>query len=211
MLALLALLSAPQAPPSNTAVLVRAALPAAVLEVGALGHFTVHFELAPGWGVPANPLREDTSPGLFLQLAPPPELELSGPSATRLDELLRSAFLDLPFERVVAQGDTAIEFRVLRPLPEGARLAFNALIYVRADGAGAATRLVRLRFELPLRPGAEARSVSSADSSWGRADVLRIGQRAEPFELPTALGTTRALGSLLDRSFLVVTTQRSCL
>ena len=48
MLALLALVSAPQAPPSNTAVLVRAALPAAVLEVGALGHFTVHFELAPG-------------------------------------------------------------------------------------------------------------------------------------------------------------------
>src|SRR5262249_23437884 len=161
--------------------------------------------LAAGWSVAPNPLLPGTEPRLFVQLAPPPELELTGPSATTLPELLRARFLDLPFERVLPPGDSALEFRVLRAPPDDARFAFNALAYVRpSDAPAARTRLVRLRFELALAPGAEAVSVPNTDSRWGRGDALRLGERAPAFELPTASGTPLTLAAELDHPFLVL-------
>lgn len=105
---------------------VSAELAAGALVAGATSELRIHFELAAGWSVAPNPLLAATEPRLFVQLAPPPELELTGPSATTLFELLRARFLDLPFERVLPLGDSALEFRVLRvPAAEGATLDLN--------------------------------------------------------------------------------------
>jgi hypothetical protein len=194
----------------NDGVIVGAELRRSALEPGRTGALALRFELADGWTAEPNPLLAQARPMLFIQLAPPAGIAFSGPTASELPELLGSAFLDLPHERVVAPGETEIEFVVRARPPADARLAFNALIYVRAPGAGARAVLVRKRFELRLSPGAVATEVASTESGWGGGDALRLGERLDPFALPGVSGTL-ALAELQDGPFLVLTTQRSCL
>ena len=62
---------------------------------------------------------------------------------------------------------------------------------------------------LPLEPGATATEGSANESDWGKGDFLKIGDKAEPFELPRADGSTLSLGEYLGKKNVIVTTYRA--
>ena len=80
----------------------------------------------------------------------------------------------------------------------------------REDGTEGELVFVRRRVDVPLTPGAKVESATeSRRSNWGVNGTLQIGDKAEPFELPRADGTTLALADRLGTAPLIVTTHRA--
>lgn len=209
ILALLSSLSFQDSVPPVLSFHVRSELPVPGSETGTLW---ASFELAAGWTTVPNPLLPPSSARAMLQIAVPPGVRLLGDHAESLPELLRSVFLDLPYERLLSPEPTSIEFRILDGLAEEAAFEFNVLAYVTSkSGDSALPRFLRKRYRLSLKPDAVPVEVSAATSTWGPGTALQLGEESPTFELPSADGTLRSLEEFLGAGPVVLATYRSCL
>ena len=191
---------------------VTASLSRAALLPGVEHHLVVSFRLAEEWSARGLPLIGSVAPQPLLQLDVPRGVELTGPRADTPDEILRAAYVDLPYERVLYEAQTRIEFRVTAELEPDTTIEFNVLLYVLPPGEGRA-RAIRQRYRLPLEPGARAVRVPATASGWGRGSRLQLGDRLPDLRLPRVFGPECALAELTggEKRSLVVMTYHSCL
>ena len=173
------------------------------LGVGESYEIVVDLKVADGWSV-----ADAGMPGALLQVDVPPCAALSGEVLTEYRDLAKHEFLRAPFERMIQPGEARVGF-LLNERPNTAdRFAFNVLAYVNRDG-GEESWLVRQRFELPIRAGAEAAATDASVSNWMGDDTLQLGDKVEPFELPKPDGTMVRLADVLGKKNVVITTYRA--
>ncbi len=190
--------------PQDDAVRFGASIAAGELEVGQSGEIRVAVDWpaslsASGAGLPAP----------ILQLQVPDCVRLTEQHLTEYRDLARNEFLEQPYERLLQENAATIPFELIAEPAEGDTIGLVLIAYVSGPD-GSAKRFVRERIELPVRGGAKSRDGDDADSHWGPADArLQIGDEATPVTLPRADGTELALGDLLGKQNLVVTTYRA--
>ena len=163
----------------------------------------LEYRLDEGWTVDQAGL-----PGAILQIEAPAAVTLEGKVLTDPRELARNEFLIAPFERLIQPGQTTINLTLTQAPGDADRIALNVISYLRHQDTKPIFR--RQRFELGLTANAEAQPVLATRSDWGGPHGgLDIGNRATPFELPRADGTTVALESYRGRRNVLVTTYRA--
>lgn len=147
-------------------------------------------------------------PAPFLQIDVPPSVKLTGKVLETYKELSKNEFLQAPYERLLKKLPARIGFQLVAPPKPDETIGLNVIAYI--EGPEGERTFLRRRLELPLAPGATAVPGDANDSSWGKdEELLQIGDRAAPFELPRADGTLVALESLLGEKNLIVTTYRA--
>ncbi len=149
------------------------------------------------------------APAPFLQIDVPPSVKLTGRYVETYRDLARNEFLQEPYERLLADEETAIPFELVAAPAADERIAFSVIAYVSAENEEDAYFL-RRRFELPVKGLADAVEVASTTSSWGTDEaLLQIGDKAAPFTLPLADGTKLDLAEHLGKKNVIVTTYRA--
>jgi hypothetical protein len=147
-------------------------------------------------------------PRPILQIDVPASVELEGKSLTEYRELSRNEFLQSPFERLLDGPRQTIPFKLASAPGADERISLNVLAYV-TDKPGEDAWFARRRLELPLKAGAVATPAATEKSDWGREKLLQIGDKAEPFELPRADGSSVSLAEHLGKKNIVVVTYRA--
>lgn len=174
------------------------------VEAGVRGSdIVLDIEYADGWtgskaGIPAP----------ILQIDAPPSVKLNGKVLTKYRDLARNEFLHEPFERLIKTTPARIGFTIDGDPNPNQPIGLNVLIYVRGDTETSAS-FVRRRLELSPKLGSVAKVVPASTSAWGRDGGLQIGDKAEPFSLPRADGSTVSLGDYLGQKNILVTTYRA--
>lgn len=143
----------------------------------------------------------------LLQIKVPRSAELTGQVLKSRQELMRNEFLMAPYERVLEEKSTKVEFKLRREPKDDEAFFLNVIGYV-GDGEGDA-RFIRHRLRLPLKGGATGEPADAADSSWDVDDYLDIGDKAPNFTLPTADGEKVKLSDYRGDKNVVVTTYRA--
>lgn len=165
---------------------------------------TLKVELADGWTIPRGKVSQP-----IVQLWMPESADLDGPRPTSPSELAQSENLRVPFERQVELGEeTEISFSMFEDAAADDAIRINVLAYA-TTGGDEAMRLLRARFELPLRTGATARPIAPLPATWGEGEEYEPGDLVEGFALPRADGTMVDLEAALGRSKVVITTYRA--
>ena len=182
---------------------VTASITAEKLKVGRTYEIVV--EAVPGKGLSAS---SAGLPAPILQLQPPRSVKLVGKTLKKYKDLAANEFLRAPFERMLSESPTHVEFKLRRKPREGDEFHLNVLAYVSSK-SGEDAVFVRRRLVLALAPGASATVISSNSSDWGQKDFLQLGDKAATFKLPRADGTEVALEQYLGKSNVIVTTYRA--
>lgn len=149
----------------------------------------------------------------LLLLDVPPSLELLGevPQPLQTPGDFQLAFLAYPYGRRLFRSDETVRCRVVaEPGPEE-RLGLNLVAYTGELGTDSReeSRFVRLRAELPLKPGARAEAKPSRKSRWGPPGLVQIGDEAPDFDLPMADGERLRLSSFRgEQSVLLIVYRR---
>lgn len=107
---------------------------------------------------------------------------------TRVD--YQNHYLGFPWARSVLASELAIPLRI----DDGAtgRIGLNVTTYLDGDAPEDAV-FVRRRLELAVRDGAEAEVVDAVRTTWGRDDLVHVGDRAPDFDLPSGDGEALVL------------------
>jgi len=182
---------------------VSARIEADSLNVGEEYDVLIDVKMKDGWSASASGL-----PSAILQIKVPRSVKLAGKVLETQRELAKNEYLRMPFERLIKENPTRVKFKLLRKPKKKDRLRFNVLAYVHSPD-GNDDGFVRRRFKLKVKPGAEATSISAKHSSWGRGKELQLGDKAVPFKLQRADGSTASLKSYLGKKNVVVTTYRA--
>jgi len=135
-------------------------------------------------------------PAPLLQIEVPESVKLLGKELESYGELKRNEFLQEPYERLLSEVPARVGFEVRRAPKTDDVIGLNILAYVGSESDEDAY-FVRRRLALKVAGGAEAESVLADNSSWGREDLLQIGQKADLFTLPKAGGESVALADLV--------------
>ena len=189
--------------PANEAVSISAKLDAENLPVGGPYEILVEFKLADGWSA-----SEAGMPHPILQILVPESAKLEGEALRSQKELSGNEFLRAPYERLIDEQPTRVEFRLTKEPESGESFEFNVLAYVsRSDEDD--SWFVRRRLALPLAPGAESKEASSDPSDWGKTKLLQLGDKAASFILPRADGSKVKLRDYRGKKNVVVTTYRA--
>jgi len=147
-------------------------------------------------------------PAPLLQIEVPACAQLEGEVLDTHEALKKNGFLQAPYERLIEDTPATIAFK-LKSAPESDDAFYlNVIAYAARDDPESAI-FERQRLKLPLRDGARAESVDSTNSEWGVADVLQIGERADPFTLPSADGESVSLSDFAGKKNVIVTTYRA--
>lgn len=173
------------------------------LEVGTSGAIVVEWSVKEEFS--------DSKAGMpapIVQVDVPDSVRLKGKVLTDRKELRQNEFLQAPFERLLDNNPLKISFKIEKVPSDGDRIAINVIGYVAADDQSDSW-FIRRRIEMPVAPAATGVAVDPTNSHWGQEDLLRIGDKAAPFELPRADGTKVALGTYLGDQNVIVTTYRA--
>ena len=190
-------------PPAADLIDISIRMPDGELSVGETHAFIIEYKFGEGYSASAGGI-----PAPIVQIQPAPSMELAGKVLTEHRELARNEYLKAPFERLLTESPTSIEFALTKKPSDDERVEINFITYA-AENEGGNCWLVRKRFSLPLAAGSEATEGSAENSGWNKDKTLQIGDKATPFELPRADGSTVSLGGLLRQQAVVVTTYRA--
>ncbi|MEQ8767008.1 MAG: hypothetical protein RL885_24050 [Planctomycetota bacterium] len=146
-----------------------------------------------------------TSP--VLQIGVPDGVTLEG-EVLEGRALMRNGFFQAPYERLLERGSETVAFVVGADVAADAALYFNVVAYVTQDPEKNAW-FVRHRYRLPLKPESRSEKVEIGEASWSGREGLRIGEKAKPFVLPSADGSTVDLSDHLGERPVIVTTYRA--
>ncbi len=183
---------------------VSATLDAKSFVVGQAYEIQLTVSVAEGWSASAAGI-----PKPILQIDVPKSVQLSGKVLSDHRELSRNEFLRAPYERLIEVGSSVVEFTLTSEPSADDRIGLNIIAYVR-QGKDEDAFFVRKRLELPVEPGATAQSDDSSTSTWGgEGSGLQIGDRAKPFALPRADGSTVTLDDYLGKTNIILTTYRA--
>ncbi len=183
---------------------VSATLDAKSFVVGQAYEIQLTVSVAEGWSASAAGI-----PKPILQIDVPKSVQLSGKVLSDHRELSRNEFLRAPYERLIEVGSSVVEFTLTSEPSADDRIGLNIIAYVR-QGEDEDAFFVRKRLELPVEPGATAQSGDSSTSTWGgEGSGLQIGDRAKPFALPRADGSTVTLDDYLGKTNIILTTYRA--
>lgn len=193
------------AEPPGAAIWIEGAIaPGANLDEGAELEIGFVLEIPEEWSA-----SEAGLPQPILQIQVPESVRLEGRYLTEFRQLARNEFLEEPYERAIDPGEMTIPISMLGAPTEGEPIALNVIAYV-SSGAETESYFIRRRIELPLEPGATARSAEQASiSNWGVNGTLEIGDRAAAYDLPRASGEIAPMSEALGESNLIVTTYRA--
>ncbi len=183
---------------------VSATLGAKSLVVGQAYEIQLRVSVAEGWSASTAGI-----PKPILQINVPKSVHLSGKVLSDHRELSRNEFLQAPYERLIEVGSNVVEFTLTTEPGADDRIGLNIITYVR-QGEDENAFFVRKRLELPLQPEATAQGGDSSNSNWGgEGSGLQIGDRAKPFALPRADGSTVTLDDYLGKTNIILTTYRA--
>lgn len=192
---------AQQSPP----VTLRASVPQSV-RAGDKLDVLVEVLVGQGWSVGAAGIPEPV-----LQIGVPEGVTLDGKVLSEREQA-RNEWLFSPYERTIRPGESTITLIIDRDsLATSPTLAINLIAYARKSGEENAV-FVRRRVELPLVAGTTMSSDQVASrSNWGPPgfDSLNIGDKAQDFTLPRGNASTLALGDVLGKGDVIVTTYRA--
>jgi hypothetical protein len=175
------------------------------LDVGSESAFLVELRLPPELTA-----SKAGAPAPFLQLDVPPSVRLVGRHLTTYEELANNEFVMEPYERLLRDERTPVPFEIVSAPSEDETIGINVVAYVRPQARGGSPFFLRRRFELPLRPTAEAVEVAPTTSRWGPdRELLQLGDRMGELTLPDAGGAEISLGDYLGDGYLIVTTYRA--
>ncbi|MFT5687696.1 MAG: hypothetical protein ACI8PQ_000526 [Planctomycetota bacterium] len=187
---------------------VAAWLEADELTVG--GNYSIQIELGLPEGVD---IEAGGLPEALLQIDCPASIKLAGPYFDTLALQARNEHLMMPYERQFKGTRVAVEFELLSAPAAGDSIGLIVVGY--ADPGKEAAEDVnpfffRRRFELTLAPNAEATHGDDENSNWGRDEtLLQIGSKVGDVTVPNLEGGELALGSMLGKSNLLVSTYRA--
>jgi hypothetical protein len=142
----------------------------------------------------------------IVQVAVPKGAKLKGDVLSGRRALSRNEFMRAPYEVVLKESPTRIEFEVVSTPADGAKFELNILAY--ASGS-AGHRFVRHRLAVPFGPGAKSTATESTRSTWGDDTTLQLGDPAAAFSLSSSDGSTVNLADYLGKKNIIVTTYRA--
>ncbi len=124
----------------------------------------------------------------ILQIEAPDCVRLLGEAPTQLTTPgdLQESYLRMPFGRRLLEKNTDIEFELASKPQDGDTLGLNIVTYLESDEEPEQARFVRLRIDLPLKSGAQARGLPASSSRWAEATTLALGDKAPAFDLQDA-------------------------
>ncbi len=147
-------------------------------------------------------------PAPILQIDAPGAIRLSGKILREHRELAKNEFLQAPYERLLKESPARIGFKLRKQPGDDESIGLNILAYVGSEESGEA-KFVRRRLELQIAPNASATDVDPTNSKWGKNKLLKIGDKAATFTLPTANGTQLTLKQYRGKKNVIVTTYRA--
>ena len=192
--------------PAGDALQVSARIEAEALEVGQEYDVVLEVGMEDGWSASNSGV-----PNALLQIQVPPSVELSGEVLKTHRELSRNEFLQAPFERLIEEKTTRIQFKLRQKPSKKERIRFNILAYTSSSGDDDHW-FVRQRYSLKLKPGAKAkrsRKAKALRSDWGQQNELTLGEKIKPIGLPRADGSMVYLRKYLGKKNIIVTTYRA--
>lgn len=160
------------------------------------------------WDIPSKATIDQAGiPVPLIQIDVPDSVELIGKVLTEHKKLAKNEFLRAPYERAVETKSSKIEFKLIAPPKDGDQIAINFMAYATlADGA---VRFVRKRLAVPVTAHAVGKEVAIGDASWGKNNLVKVGEKVKPISLPQADGTQVDLGDMLGKSNILITTYRA--
>ncbi len=147
-------------------------------------------------------------PAPILQIDAPRAIQLSGKVLRDHRELAQNEFLQAPYERLLKESPARIGFKLRKEPGSDDSIGLNILAYIGSEESGEA-KFVRRRLELRLAPNASAIDAEPTNSKWGKNQLLKIGDKAATFRLPTANGEKVGLKQYRGKKNVLVTTYRA--
>lgn len=183
---------------------ISATLPAERLEIGST--YSIQLDIQFPEAVVAS---KAGAPRPYLQIDVPPSVKLAGKVLTELRELAANELLVHPFERVLSEAKSQIDFELIGEPKAGETIGLNVVAYIEA-AEGSKAHFLRRRLELPVAAGAKATESKDRKSDWGMdKDLLQIGDKVPAFSLPQADGTLLDVGGMIGEENLILTTYRA--
>lgn len=197
-------------PPPEPTFEVNARMPSGELAIGEISSFIVSIRVDPAdaerfaWNLD-DPDRSIARGRPILQLDVPESVELTETASDggSAEDVLIS-HLGMPYGRRLLTAETNVAFRLKsKPGPDDV-IGLNVIGYL-GDDSREGSHFIRTRLHLPVSSGATAVKTDAADSSWGQASHLNIGDEADDFELPNTAGKSVRLSSLRGQAVIVTT------
>jgi len=170
---------------------------------GERGQIVIEIATGEGWMTTETGL---SAP--LLQINAPPSAKLLGKVLTSMTELRENEFVYSPYEKLLKESRTRLPFTLEKYPDEAEHFGLTVLGYVSKKGDKKGY-FFRKRLELPLTSQAVAKEVEATDSSWGKLDVLQIGDKADDFELTSLEGKKVSLSQYLGKKNVIVSTYRA--